>query len=382
MPHLAHTKLSDNAGPRECKALNLAKLATNNFACGADGKSLCFDHLPTDVIDLDAQSRERIAILSWRWDVNQDSNSSRNAYIACQEAIRQGVQYLILDKVTVDQNQGNDEMLVQRLAFSKLYQELPVIAAYDHASPQVPDLTAEVHGTRVKLGSPFVRIIRRPWIVQEAQLYRSNPTKVTYVGHLEGLGCDENWGFLHMLPRVWESTLTQTILYTLRGLVSMHCVEDFRFIMPQYFALLSEAHAQMSSNDYLLTAALLAGHADKSDGRVNNDQDIRGIAFRQYQIGPGYAPDDMPKTQDYYTRYDISLRDRKIAEWQTRHKLYPFEELRVWFRIRDSVEHTIREMLGVQESPSGVTGTRSYSGDLGPQRPTLQVVFHEEDRLG
>ena len=106
----------------------------------------------------------------------------RNAYIACQEAIRQGVQYLLLDKVTVDQDQGDDEMLVERLSFSKLYQELPVIAAYDDASPQHAGLTAEVHGTQVALGHPFVRTIRRPWIVHEVLLYRSNPTRVTYVG--------------------------------------------------------------------------------------------------------------------------------------------------------------------------------------------------------
>jgi hypothetical protein len=382
MQLLPHGTSAEQVRARAHKALDLGRLDANHFARADNGKSLCFSQLPTAVIDTDAQNIQHIAILSWRWDVDHNTNSSRNAYIACEEAIRQGVRYLLLDKVTLNQDQADEDLLMERLAFSHLYQQIPVIAAYDDAISQFATLTAEVHGAQVTLGNPFSRIIRRPWIFYEVDLYRSSPTTVTYVGYIPGLGCDKEKGFLWMVPRIWDSTLTQTILYTLAGVVGMHHVEDFRFIMPRYFDLLSVAHTQMSSNDYLLTAALLGEHANNSEGRVNNDQSINGIAFEQYRIGPGYTPDDLPKTQDYYTRYDIWLRDRKVAEWQTRHKFYPFEDLRVWLRILDSAEHSICELLGVEKKPLDKTSVRLSSDTLGQKGPRLSMAVHEEDCLG
>ncbi|MFC1805707.1 hypothetical protein ACFL09_01845 [Planctomycetota bacterium] len=382
MTSLSNHTSSGHVRTRVYKALDLGRLDADHFARADNGKSLCFRQLPTATIDIDAQNIEDIAVLSWRWDVDRHTNSSRNAYIACQEATRQGVRYLLLDKVTVNQDQADEDMLIERLAFSQLYREIPVIAAYDDPNPRFTELTAEVHGTRVTLGSPFSRTMRRPWIFHEVDLYRANPTKVTYVGYIPGLGCDEELGFLHMAPRMWGSTLSQTILYTLAGIVSMHHVEDFRFIMPRYFDLLSAAHSKMSSNDYLLTAALLAGHTGHTDGRVNTDLSIDQIPFDQYRVGPGYTPDDLPKTQDYYTRYDICLGDRKVAEWQTRHKFYPFEELRVWFRIAGSAEHSICELLGVEKSPIDEPSVRTPSDAPGQPGPQLLIAFHEEDLLG
>lgn len=53
----------------------------------------------------------------------------------------------------------------QVVAFSTLYRTIPVIAAYD------------------KDGEIFSRTIYRPWIFNEARLFRYNPTKIMYVGH-------------------------------------------------------------------------------------------------------------------------------------------------------------------------------------------------------
>lgn len=365
---------------RAYNALDLGRLNAGHFVHAENGKSLRLEQLPTAVIEIEAQDIKNIAILSWRWDVDRDTNSSRNAYVACQEAARQKVRYLLIDKVTVNQDQPDEDLLVERLAFSQLYSEVPVIAAYDDPNARFAELRAEVHGTQVALGTPFVRTIRRPWIAHEVGLYRSNPTPVTYVGYIRGLGCDEG-GFLWMAPRMWESTLTQTILYTLAGIVGMHHIEDLRFIMPQYFDLLSAAHSQMSSNDYLLTAALLAGHASQTDERINNDQSINEIAFENYSVVPGYTPNDLPRTQDYYTRYDISLGDYKVAEWQTRHKFYPFEDLRVWLWILSGADERIRELLGVKNEQIGEVSVPSHLMANGQPRPKLLSVYHEVDWL-
>lgn len=120
---------------RVYQALELGRVDADHVIRADNGSSLCFGQLPTAVIDLDEQDIEGIAVLSWRWDVDPRTNSSRNAYIACQEATRQGVRYLLLDKVTVKQDQTDEDMLMERLAFSRLYQEIPVIAAYDDANP-------------------------------------------------------------------------------------------------------------------------------------------------------------------------------------------------------------------------------------------------------
>jgi hypothetical protein len=224
--------------------------------------------------------------------------------------------------------------------------------------------------------------MRRPWIFHEVSLYRSNPTKVTYVGHEPGLGCHETSGFLMVAPLMWEATLTQTILYTLAGIVGMHHVEDFRFIMPHYFDLLTAAHSRMSLNDFLLTAALLAGHSDGSDGRVSNDQTIDHISFDEYRVGAAYTPDDLPNTQDYYTRRDIFLDQRQVAEWQTRHKFYPFEDLRVWFKIDNGAEQSIRELLKVKGNSVNEPNNHSLAPARPWQRPQLSMVLHGEDLLG
>lgn len=346
-----------------------------------NGHSLSFEQLPTSVIDLNEHSIEDIAILSWRWDVDPRTKSSRNAYVACQEAKRQGVRYLLLDKVSVNQDQTDAAMLIERLAFSQLYGRIPVLAAYDDATP-TGAFTADVHGTPVPLGSPLSRIMRRPWIFHEVSLYRSNPTKVTYVGHIPDLGCHKTNGFLHMAPAMWETTLTQTILYTLAGIVSMHHVDDLRFIMPRYFDLLSAAHSRMSVSDFLLTAALLAGHSKRSHQRVNNDQAIDQIRFDRYRIGAAYTPDDLPKTQDYYTRRDIYLGQRKVAEWQTRHKFYPFEDLRVWFTVSDTAERSISDLLGVKPSSVDEPDGQPFAPEPVLQGPRLSMVIHERDLLG
>jgi hypothetical protein len=158
----------------------------------------------------------------------------------------------------------------------------------------------------------------------------------------------------------------------------MHHVEDFRYILPQHFDLLATAHARMSRNDYLLATALLTAGGGS---RINNDQSIVDIAFDQFRIGAGYAPDDLPTTQDYYTRYDIHLGDHLVAWWQTRHKFYPFEQLRVWLNVEKHAEQVICELLGTAQKAVGGPASVPPPGQGGAARPRVTVVLHERDVL-
>ncbi len=353
-------------------ALDIENLGSENIHLDRMGKSIQFNNLPAALVDLDSTAREELAVLSWRWDINPDSNSSRNVYIACQHAKSKGIRYLFLDKITLDQSLKSQDMLRERLEFSKLYQVVPVIAAYDHFGAYVEKFSAEVHSATVTLGDPFVRIIRRPWIAYEVRLFSSNPTSVTYVGHIVGLGND----FPGMVKTIWDSSLCKTILYVLSGVVGMQHIEELRYIIPEHYDLLRTAHAKMSRNDYLLTAAFLTQDTE----RINNDLNILGLKFDLFNIGEGYPPKDLAMTQDYYTRYDITFCDRVIGWWQTRHKFYPFEELRVWFMVDNCAEDTIYDFLQVPQTKKGY-----YAIPSGNKRkqtePRLEVVFHEKDSL-
>jgi len=357
-------------------ALDLDKLHESNFIDGKNGKAIRFDQLPAISVDIASIPVKEMCVLSWRWDIDTDTNASRNVYIACQEAKKQGVRYFFLDKISINQQLSDADMLVVRLEFSRLYSLLPVIAAYDHIAPGYEAPTAEVHGETLVLGLELARIMRRPWLFQEIQLFANNPLQVTYVGYIPDLGCSESRSFIDLADAVWRSGLCQTILYTLTGTVGMHYVEDFKYIMPQYFDLLSAAHTSMSKSDYLLTAALLAG---KANSRINNDQQIPTGSFNRYRIGEGYAPDDLPKTQDYYTRYDIYLDDRIVGHWQTRHKIYPFAELRTWFEVYANAEAVICDLLG--KKINAVDKAYMPVNSDQQKRPSLALVFHEKDEL-
>lgn len=357
-------------------AIEINKLSKENFNDSEYGKSLCFTNLPTVSLSIEPENSADTAILSWRWDLS--SNCSRNVYIACQEAKKQGIRYLLIDKISINQSLSDQQMLTERLEFSKLYQKLPVLAAYDCPASQ-PKPTAIVHGTTLTLGNEFAWIIRRPWIFYEVQLYRNNPCPITYIGYIKNLGCSNNFGFDSLVDSIWTSPMSaiaKTIIYTLQGTVNMNYIEEFRYIFPQHYDILSKAYVKLSRNDYLLFVGILSGGGD----RINDDQNILDIKFDQFSIGEGYTPDDLPKTQDYYTRYDIHFRETVIGYWQTRHKFYPFEQLKVWFVVNKNAADVIFDYLGFQKSED-----KEYdnlvSSSTEDKRPVLNVVLHESDLL-
>jgi len=263
-------------------------------------------------------------VLSWRWDIDSFSTeagrtASRNVFLAIQEAKRTGIQYLFMDLVSINQQLQGQALIQEVIEFSRLYRELPVIAAYDK-----PGVTEWLH------------TMRRPWLFHEARLYRNNPTQVTYVGYLPKQGCSE-WGFLHMAERVWESGLTKTILYVLVGTVGMGELSDLRFLAPQYADVIVAAHQQLSRNDYLLTAALLVQQSE-NDTRLNEDQSIEPVAFGQYQLvlqgQGGYA----------YSK-DILLNGKKVATWK--HSMSSTGHSRYRLEVEADAEATIRGTLGM-----------------------------------
>jgi len=92
------------------------------------------DALPVCSLDLPVSDVDRTAVLSWRWDIDSEEGFSANIWLALRLAKQLRIRHLFMDLVSVDQNLGGDALLNEVVAFSDLYQRLPVIVTYDHPS--------------------------------------------------------------------------------------------------------------------------------------------------------------------------------------------------------------------------------------------------------
>ncbi|KAK4224649.1 hypothetical protein QBC38DRAFT_514618 [Podospora fimiseda] len=181
------------------------------------------------------------AILSWRWDGN----------------IRQG--------------EGSRNVASAVLTFSSFYKTLPVIAAYDIS------------------GETFSKSIKRPWICHEARLYRHNENRIVYVS---SSGEDPAIPLLPYLfskfgrglRAIWKTGFAKSLFGLLLGDIGMSDVADLKYIIPPLTSVLVAAHASMSRNDYLLTAAMLcATHCDSVSVRSLR-RDISNLTFDRYSF--------------------------------------------------------------------------------------------------
>jgi hypothetical protein len=237
-----------------------------------------------------------------------------------------GVRYLLIDLVSVDQQLRGDALMRAVVEFSDLYGRIPVIAAYD----QVGVGTTE-----------WTRIMRRPWILREARAFLSNKNRIVYVGHVPGQGTHESLGFRHMLERIWSSSFTHSILHVLCGQVGMHTPSDLRFIMPEHAKLLSVAYEQMSRNDFLLTAAILA-QVPVEDLRLNEEIDLGEVDFHRYTCSsaPGGS---------YDSNQDLHLDGKKVATWMSHYNLYMGHHRRK-LEVTPNAEQIVHRALGLSDN--------------------------------
>ena len=329
-------------------AIDIRAVDEQAFATIPAGRAVMIDKLPTAYVHFPPDT-SKMAVLSWRWDIDLEPslNISRNVFLAIQEARRMGIDYLFMDMVSINQQLQGNALIAEVINFSSLYHTLPVIAAYDKPTEKEWLLT-----------------MRRPWLFHEARLYRKNPASVNYVGYLPKQGCSD-WGFLHMVERVWESGLSKSILYVLIGKVGMGELSDLRFLIPQHADVLEAACQQMSRNDYLLTAALLIQQSEW-DTRLNGDQNSEPVKFDHYQLvlegAPGFT----------YTK-NILFDGKKVGAWK--HSMSNTGNSRYRLEPTADTEATIRQYLGIappEDKNSQVVSDRQNLKDIA--KPQLNVV--------
>ncbi|KAH9219425.1 hypothetical protein DL95DRAFT_485704 [Leptodontidium sp. 2 PMI_412] len=159
------------------------------------------------------------------------------------------IKHLFIDVIFIDQRLSGDALLQQVVDFSKLHQTVQVLAAYDVR------------------GNGIWRNIRRPWILSEDQLFKTNPTRITYVGHVVAgrLNATEisSIYFEPVLRSVWNQNLTGAVLGLLCGFFTMASISDLKYIIPSRARLFQITHNMLGRNDYLLTVAIFCQMGDQ-----------------------------------------------------------------------------------------------------------------------
>lgn len=303
--------------------------------------------LPVEPVKFPVANLSTVAIVSWRWDTDEVDHPSRNVLSAILQAQRMGIRYLFIDVISIDQRLTGDSLIRQVTEFSKLYRSIPVIAAYD------------------KIGAEFKGTLRRPWISNEIQAFRNNPTKIVYVGHsFQGAARLHSGGFETRLPvdlrkiwfpvfveLIWRSSFATTIMMLIAGTVSMRDITDLKYIMPKYAPVLKRAHERMSPNDYLFTAALLS-QCESSREVVNDKSDPRNEEFLEENKFTSYSfetvpAERMPKKEDWYR---VSLNGAPVARFIMHYNSYTEDSYYNKIAIDESTEQVICAALGMTGS--------------------------------
>lgn len=262
--------------------------------------------LPVEMIEFPVDDLAKVAVVSWRWDIDAVDHPSRNLYSTILYAKKAKLRHLFVDAISIDQNLDGDALLEQVRLFADLYQFIPVITAYD------------------KPNCDLLSNMRRPWIASEITAFKHNPTSIVnlrhepkkqphveYVPptHMEAaqssnpdkavIGLDRHHGFTGRAALIWKTGIVTSIHQLLFGTVQMQNVFDLKYLMPLHAPILVAAEKQLQKNDYLLTAALLA----QSDINSSNPR------MDKVSIQQG-TPDLSPLNFSFY-RIE-SLGDRRI----------------------------------------------------------------------
>ena len=267
--------------------------------------------IPRSLVNESELSEDRCAVLSWRWDRSAADGRSRNLALALKHAKDSGIRHLFVDLVTVDQSQKKEQLLRSVVGLSRLYQTIPVIAAYDETdvAPSERD-----------------RTMGRPWILSEARTYSQNPSSVTYVGYRHGADSVRELSFANSLSVIRSSGFASCILGVMQGHVRMMDVADFAYILAGSSDVVAAYNRRFCRSDYLLATFLLALAHEKTqqveDGAVSRQRGFRtdygSLSFESIGLERfGLAPYDGP-VRAYEWAKTLQLDGVAVAIWWTK----------------------------------------------------------------
>lgn len=324
--------------------------------------------LPRKPVRLPVENVWQLAVLSWRWDFTRGASNeprSRNLAAAVKYCQSSGIQYLFADVISIDQTLEDSQLIQQVKQFSRLYETIPVIAAYDQQ------------------GSKLFETMRRPWIFSETRLIRRNPTKIIYVGHINKQGSyilnSPFSSFLGRLPQSkiaetnfarelilqWESDFVTSILQVLNGTTHMTNIFDFKLIIPTLGCILTTAE-RLGRNDYLLTVALLSSSSKYTNGHKVTGK-FMGLAYRFYQILGENINESTPQLRssqrngeykfkeinsgtNYMETHTVLVGGQRVAEFNCYEQgWHPQSTMEYSLRVFPTAERAIFDMLRLDE---------------------------------
>ena len=274
--------------------------------------------LPVRTVQFPVDDLSKTAVLSWRWDFD-DEQRSRNLAAAIKHAQSVGIEYVFADIVSIDQTLISIDLTQQVLAFSVLYKTIPVLAAYDNT---LRDLKYAMY---------------RPWIFSELRLFAQNPTKLTYVGHGRRQGSCVPWSafcmflghpaksrwketnFERRIQECWQADYVRSALQVLEGSTSMAQIFDFKIILPAFAEAFTKAE-KLSRNDYLMTVTLLTSvpHWGSSMEYMMDNDSFPALKYDNYRIETRNENRKTPKGQYVYgiKSYTIFIGKQEVAKFK------------------------------------------------------------------
>lgn len=290
--------LSSQAGCSKWLGLVVDQVELSHLEEVANSGYTTWRSLPVEMIAFPVDDLKKVAVVSWRWDIDAGDHPSRNLYSIILYAKKAKLRHLFVDVISIDQKLEGDALLEQVRLFTDLYRIIPVITAYD------------------KPNCDLLSSMQRPWIASEITAFKYNPTSIVNIRHdtrrqprlkevhmthfnsLDAnllydpvIGEDRRYGFTGRAALIWRTGTVTTIFKLMFGTVQMQNVFDLKYIMPSHAPLLIAAEKQFPKNDYLLTAALLAQHDQNLPGH-NRDAvsikqgilDLSSMNFSFYRI--------------------------------------------------------------------------------------------------
>jgi len=224
------------------------------------------DDVPTCVVDDPALHADKAAALTWRWDRHPRTGRSRNLALALKYAQEQGIEYLFVDCVSIDQTLPRELLLAAVAGLANLYASIPAIAAYDEEHTAMSDWT---------------RTLRRPWILSEIRAFSRNPTRVTYVGYRYGSKEQRSLSFANAVSALRDGGYADCVLEILFGTVGMTDIADFAAILLEFNEPVSQCYTELTRADYLLAVFLLTAKHERNQ-LVSRDGHVVNYGFRTH----------------------------------------------------------------------------------------------------
>ena len=316
--------------------------------------------LPTCVPGDFAANANETAVLSWRWDRDENSGRSRNLALVLKHAQETGVRHLFVDLISIDQNQPRELLLRDVVALANLYASIPVIAAYDEEKATMAE---------------WSRTLNRPWIQSEIRAFCQNPTRVTYVGFRHGPENTRELSFANEVSVVRSSGYAGTALEILHGRVGMTNVQDFAEILAEFHDVVAACYAEFSREDYLLAVFLLTALYERRQ-QVEHDgkkldygfrtelarPEFETIGLKRFSIGPYDG-----ETRSYEWAKTLCLDGKVVAVWRTK-MTSSFD--RNWIEVLPEAEARIFDAVKLSEA-----ARTAYR-----EKPSLRTAFLRIDQ--